>query len=93
MTRMRTKPTTSSAMIQLLDKAQVAFPFEMDEAQICAGECIGCPKKLLAYLEMELADWQGRMDDGHIPTLGSVDKLNRTCTKIHRVLQKNGLMD
>ena len=45
------KPDRHTAMCILIKQVRDDFPFTLPEAQICAGKCVGCAKKLL-----ELAD-------------------------------------
>lgn len=41
------KPNTKTAMQQLIAKIQQAIPLNLNEAQMCQGECLGCSKKCL----------------------------------------------
>lgn len=87
------KARTPEAMAQLIQQIRLAIPFdEMNEARVCSGECIGCPKKLLEYLEQEVDYWEREVSDGEAPTLGDIHKLARSSRKIHTVLQKNQIL-
>jgi len=86
------KPDTVTAMQQLIAQVREAMPFDLPEAQQCAGPCEGCSMKLLAFLEGELEAWERRLDEGERPNLGDVSRLARTSRKIHRVMEKNGLV-
>lgn len=68
------------------------MPFEMPVDQMCSGICTGCAKKLLDFLDIQLEEWEWRLDQGEVPALGDLDKLGKTCHKIYRVLEKNGLV-
>ena len=68
------------------------MPFGLSEAEICSGECIGCAKKLLEFLDQELEEWSTRLNHGEIPRLGDITKLAKTAAKIHRVLIRNNLV-
>ncbi len=68
------------------------MPFGLSEAEICSGECIGCAKKLLEFLDQELEEWNTRLDQGEVPRLGDISKLAKTSTKIYHVLAKNNLV-
>ena len=86
------KPDVASAMLQLIAKIRVTFPFDRAETQICAGPCQGCSLKLLGYLESELDDWESRITDGERPGLAELSQLLRTSRKVERILQKAQLM-
>ncbi len=79
-------------MQQLIDQARQRLPFTLPEAQLCDGICSGCSKKLLEFIDGELTDRQERLDEGETPRLGDLEKLDRTCRKIYRVLQRNELV-
>lgn len=86
------KPDTRTALQSLIDEVRSTLPFDLPAAQVCNGICNGCSKKLLDFLDMELLDWQSRLDAGDVPRLGELDKLGRTCLKVYRVLEKNELV-
>jgi hypothetical protein len=86
------KPNTQDAMRQLIQQIKQAMPFDLPESQICSGICIGCAKKLLEYLTIELDTWEARLDAGEVPTLGDVEKLAKSSKKIYRVMQLNKLV-
>jgi len=52
---MQLKPNTRIAMQQLIAEINEVMPFGLSEAEICAGKCLGCPKKLLEYISSEVA--------------------------------------
>ena len=86
------KPDTTTAMQQLIGHIRTSFPFDRDEAGICAGPCQGCALKLLGFLESELDGWEGRIAAGERPGLAELSQLIRTSRKVGRVLEKSGLM-
>ena len=86
------KPDTSTAMRQLIQDVKGAMPFDLPSGQLCGGLCVGCPKKLLNYLEDELARWQSFLDDGAVPSLGDLNRLGRCSQKVYCALQKNQLV-
>ncbi len=86
------KPDARNAMRQLIQDVQRVMPFDMPTAQLCSGLCVGCPKKLLSYLEDELARWQSFLDDGSVPSLGDLNRLGRCSQKVYSALQKNQLL-
>jgi hypothetical protein len=86
------KPDRKTAMQQLIDEVRQAFPFAVPEAEICAGKCVGCPKKLLEIVDTELCDWEVKLADGEVPTFGELAKLAKLCKNIHRGLKRNNLV-
>ncbi len=81
------KPDTSSAMRRLIDQVRTEIPFDLPEETICSGDCRGCAKKLLEFLDAELSDWECRLDAGEVPLLGEVQRLGRCCRKVHIALR------
>ena len=86
------KPDTRAAMYTLIAQVRAAMPFHLPVAAICQGLCNGCSKKLLEFLDVELLDWQVRLDAGETPKLGEIDKLARLSGKVYKVLQRNQLV-
>ena len=86
------RPDTRIALQNLIDQVRDTLPFDLPAASVCNGICNGCSKKLLDFLDCELLDWQQRLDDGEVPGLGDLDRLGRTCRKVYRVLERNGLV-
>jgi len=87
-----TKPTIDIAMRDLISQIKATTPFDLPESQICSGVCLGCSKKLLDFLMLEVDDWTCRLDQGERPNFEDLHKLARNTKKIHRILKKNGLM-
>ena len=87
------KPNTSIAMQNLIDEARTTMPFDAGEAQLCADSCNGCSLKLLEFLDMELQDWEQKLQEGVEPSFGDIHKMGKTCKKIYMVLKKNGLVE
>ena len=85
------KPNTRDAMYDLVQQVRSAVPFDMSVADICVDDCYGCPKKLMEYLDMELENWEERLEDGEIPNFGDINTLAKRSKKIARALQKNGI--
>ena len=86
------KPKTPAAMRQLIQQVRETLPFDLPEAYICDGVCRGCSLKLLDYLDLELMDWENRLDKGETPDLQDIQRMAKTSLKIHRVLVRNGLL-
>ena len=86
------KPNASTAMQNLIEQVRVEFPFSLPEAQICAGKCVGCPKKLLELADTELCEWESRLTNGETPLLGDISRLAKLCKNIRRGLVRNDLL-
>ena len=78
-------------MWQIINAARASIPFTLTEAELCAGICHGCSKKLLNFLELELESWEYRLKQGERPTFGDVQRLAKTSKKIFNALAKSGL--
>ena len=86
------KPDTRTAMVQLIGQIREAVPFNLSEAEICSGTCQGCARKLLDFLDQELAQWDSFLAQGGKPKLGDISKLAKTSRKIYRAMEKNNLV-
>jgi hypothetical protein len=86
------KPHPAEAMSQLICQVRSSVPFDIPADQLCAGPCRGCPKKLLEFLDMELEEWEQRLDDSEQPSLGDIQRLAKRSRKIYCSLEKNGLI-
>jgi len=86
------KPRANLAMSRLLGEIRTGLPFGLPESVLCQKSCVGCPKKLMAYIEQEIETWEMALAAGDIPTLGDVDRLAKTSRKIAAVMVKNGLI-
>ena len=81
-------------MGNMIHQVKETFPFDISEEELCAETCShGCPKKLMEYMQMEIADWEQRLDEGEIPNFRDVQKFSKTGLKIYRVLEKNDLVN
>ncbi|MCU0837054.1 MAG: hypothetical protein MUC77_21910 [Chromatiaceae bacterium] len=89
----RAKPDSPTAMRSLIAQVRNAVPFDMPEAQICAGTCEGCSLKLLEFLGNELDGWEARLDAGERPGLKDLSCLANTSRKVYSVLARNGLAE
>jgi hypothetical protein len=86
------KPNTSVAMQTLIEQIQSVLPFEMPEHEICAGKCVGCPKKMLEYIGSELDHYQCQLNNNVTPTLNELSDLARIAKKVHRNMARNNLV-
>jgi hypothetical protein len=46
------------------------------------------PKKLLEYIDVEITEWEQRLENGGIPNFRDIQKLSKTSRNIYRVLKK-----
>lgn len=86
------KPKPIQAMKDLIIEVRKVFPFTLPEAQICAGKCVGCPKKLLEIADSELSDWEAKIKNGEVPTITELNRLGKLCKNIRRGLERNNLI-
>lgn len=87
------KGSTSDVMRQMIQQIRDAFPFELGEDQLCTDTCsVGCPLKLLEYMEQEVLSWEARLDSGEVPTFRDLQAMEKSGRKIHRVLEQNQLV-
>lgn len=87
------KPDTTTAMRQLIQQVRAAIPFGSPAAYVCTDNCNGCSQKLLEFLDLELLDWQRRLDAGEQPHLVDVERMAKMSRKIYRVMARNGLVE
>ena len=88
------KPKTTVVMFNIIQQIRETFPFAMSEQELCAEICsYGCPKKLLEYIDMEITEWEKRLESGEIPNFRDIQKLSKTGRNIYRVLKKNNLVN
>lgn len=87
------KPKTPAAMQQLIQQVRETLPFGTPRGYVCADECKGCSMKLLEFLDMELMDWEDRLQQGEVPGLGDIQRMAKISRRIHKVLDKNGVLD
>ena len=86
------QPNTAKAMQKLIQNIKQCLPFEAPDVHLCSGLCLGCPKKVMAFLEDEVAAWEQALENGQMPTLGDIQQLAKTAKKIHKLMVKNQLM-
>jgi hypothetical protein len=79
-------------MAELIARVRREIPLERVGAQACSGDCQGCSRKLIEYLESELQSWELRLAQGETPGLADLSRLIKISTKIQRVLVRNGLV-
>lgn len=88
------KPKTTVVMFNIIQQIGETFPFAISEQELCADTCsYGCPKKLLEYIDMEITEWEQRLENGEIPDFRDIQRLSKTGRNIYRVLEKNNLVN
>jgi len=88
------KPNTSIVMQDIIQQIRANFPFAMTEQELCATTCsCGCPLKLLEYMDMEITEWEQRLNNGVVPSLQDIQKLSKSGYKIYMALKQNNLVD
>lgn len=86
------KPKTPQAMQQLIQLVRETLPFATPQGYVCADECKGCSLKLLEFLDLELMDWEDRLQQGEVPTLRDVQRMAKISRRVYQVLEKNGVL-
>ncbi len=88
------KPTTDIVMREIIQQIRIEFPFHLGEAELCTDTCtVGCPLKLLEYMEQEVIEWEQRLDNGDIPDFRDIQNMTKVGKKIHHVLEQNKLIE
>jgi len=87
------KPKTPAAMQQLIQQVRDTLPFGTPQGYVCADECKGCSLKLLEFLDLELMDWEDRLEQGEVPGLADVQRLAKISRRVYNVLDKNGVLE
>lgn len=90
---MNKKPDRQTAMLHIIKLVRDDFPFYAPESQICGDTCVGCPKKLLELVEMEVIEWEHNISRGEVPTFTEIDRFTKLCRNIRRSLVRNGVVD
>lgn len=86
------KPTVKVAMSNLIAEARKRIPFNVSLSSDCEGRCDVCPYKRLEWLDIELSDWQKRLNRGDTPTLTDLEILARNCKEVYEILHKEGVI-
>lgn len=83
------KPNTKTAMQQLIAQIQQAIPLNLNEAQMCQGECLGCSKKMLEMLDAEISYWQYTDTRPDLKDLKHLENIGR---RTYKILKRNKLI-
>ena len=88
------KPDTATAMRNMLEKIRHTIPFDAPESSTCSDSesCQGCSVKLLEYLQLEVDNWQQKLDEGYRPNFADLSALEKSARKIYRSLERNDLV-
>ncbi|MCP4320846.1 MAG: hypothetical protein GY787_03115 [Alteromonadales bacterium] len=89
---MRKKPDRPTAMLNIIELVRDDFPFYAPESQICGDTCVGCPKKLLELVDIEIIDWEYKIQSGDIPNFSEIDRFAKLCKNVRRSLVRNGVV-
>ncbi|MCE0734026.1 hypothetical protein LWH48_14750 [Halomonas sp. G15] len=87
-----TRPDPGTAMHALIREIRTRVPFATPGSSLCRGPCRGCSKKLLEFLDTELEEWEGRLEEGEMPRFGDLKRLEKLATKVMAALRRNGLV-
>ena len=88
------KPKTNVVMVNMIEQVRDSFPFDISEEELCAETCShGCPKKLMEYMQLEITEWEQRLEEGETPSFCDIQQFSKTGRKIYRVLEKNDLVN
>ena len=79
-------------MTNLIHEVRAAIPLDQPVDDLCGDECKGCSVKLIEFVSAELETWEHKINEGVTPNLGELDKLAKTCRKVHAILEKNGVV-
>jgi len=88
----RSRPDIRTAMLNMIHEIRAQVPFDTPESSLCRGPCRGCSKKLLEFLDTELEEWEGRLEEGEVPRFGDLKRLEKLATKVMTALRRNGLV-
>ncbi|MGB5444893.1 MAG: hypothetical protein WBM99_05225 [Psychromonas sp.] len=79
-------------MLNIILLVRADFPFDNPNIQICGDTCVGCPKKLLEIVEIEIMHWESVLKRGETPNLGDISRFAKLCKNVRRGLLRNGLV-
>lgn len=84
-----TKPNTQIAMQTLINKIKKTIPLNLEEAQLCQGQCLGCSKKMLEMLDAEISYWQFSEVTPSLKDLKNLENIGR---RTYKILKRNQLL-
>ncbi|MCU7974969.1 hypothetical protein L5M43_06760 [Shewanella sp. SW36] len=80
------KPNTQIAMQTLINQIKETIPLNLEEAQLCQGQCLGCSKKMLEMLDAEISYWQFSEVTPSLKDLKNLENIGR---RTYKVLKRN----
>ncbi|MCL1091330.1 hypothetical protein L2744_17305 [Shewanella profunda] len=83
------KPNTQIAMQTLINKIKTTIPLNLEEAQLCQGQCLGCSKKMLEMLDAEISYWQF---SNVMPSLKDLKNIENIALRTYKILKRNNLL-
>jgi len=86
------KPNTTKDMHRLIVQIKDALPFNEIDSNFCSDVCTGCSVKLISFIEIEIDNWEYKLNKGKVPNFKDINKLANTAKKIRAVLLKNKLI-
>lgn len=86
------KPDRITAMQEIINAVKAEFPLYQEDTFRCGpvNTCIGCPKKLMDMVDIELTYWEGQIKEGVAPDFGEIARFGKMCKNIRRALVRNG---
>ncbi|CAD6367088.1 hypothetical protein [Shewanella putrefaciens] len=83
------KPNTQIAMQILINQIKETIPLNLEEAQLCQGQCLGCSKKMLEMLDAEISYWQFSEVTPSLKDLKNLENIGR---RTYKILKRNQLL-
>ncbi|WP_061783174.1 hypothetical protein [Shewanella putrefaciens] len=83
------KPNTQIAMQTLINQIKETIPLNLEEAQLCQGQCLGCSKKMLEMLDAEISYWQFSEVTPNLKDLKNLENIGR---RTYKILKRNQLL-
>ncbi|MGL5027148.1 MAG: hypothetical protein ACRC6P_14395 [Shewanella oncorhynchi] len=83
------KPNTQIAMQTLIHQIKETIPLNLEEAQLCQGQCLGCSKKMLEMLDAEISYWQFSEVTPSLKDLKNLENIGR---RTYKILKRNQLL-
>ncbi|GCF88168.1 hypothetical protein [Shewanella sp. M-Br] len=83
------KPNTQIAMQTLINQIKETITLNLEEAQLCQGQCLGCSKKMLEMLDAEISYWQF---SEVTPSLKDLKNLENIGCRTYKILKRNQLL-
>ncbi|MGI2094472.1 hypothetical protein ACRN96_18040 [Shewanella oncorhynchi] len=83
------KPNTQIAMQTLINQIKETIPLNLEEAQLCHGQCLGCSKKMLEMLDAEISYWQFSEVTPSLKDLKNLENIGR---RTYKILKRNQLL-